>query len=378
MVAPVWLVELYAMPAHRPLANQLNQGHPLAFWGGFSKQSSRDEQLHKAVHIRIPPEQGPIKPVGLVILAVSVVISVLRSPGLISHQEHGNSKGEQCGRYEIFHLAGSESFNLGIRRGTLDATVPASIVIAAVTVLLAVGLVVFLVVRDQIIKRKSVVTGNEVHRLFRLTLLVPIDFVAAKEPVRERPQCPVVSAEETPNVVPEAPVPFLPAISNKAPHLVQSGGVPSFSDHFCSGENRIGLNIPEDRRDGHYVAAVTASQDRCEIETEAIHVHLFDPIAKTVHNHSANDRMISIERISSSAVVGVTRPVLLQEIVGAVVDAAKTQCRPMVVAFRRVIEHDVQNDLNACSMQALDHIAKLIHGAKRVAPRTIGLMRCEE
>src|ERR1700740_3367627 len=183
MVAPVWLVELYAMPVHRPLANQLNQRHPLAFWGGVSKQSPRDEQLHKAMHVRVPPEQGPIDPIHVVILTVSVVISLLRSPGFISHQEHGNSKGEQCGRYEILHLAAPESFDLGIRRGALDATVPASIVITAITVLLAVGLVVLLVVRDEVIERKSVVTGNEVHTLFRLTLLVPIDFVAAKEPV---------------------------------------------------------------------------------------------------------------------------------------------------------------------------------------------------
>src|ERR1700746_1298286 len=124
MVVPVWLVQLYAMPAHRPLANQLNQRHPPAFWGCVSKQSSRDEQLHKAMHIRVPPQQGPIEPIYFVILTVSVVISLLSSPGLISHQEHGNSKGEQCGCYEIFHLAGSESFDLGIRRGALHTTIP--------------------------------------------------------------------------------------------------------------------------------------------------------------------------------------------------------------------------------------------------------------
>src|SRR6201982_2283871 len=117
------------------------------------------------MHIRVLYEQRPIKPIRFVVLAVCVVVPVLCSADFIAHQEHWKAKRKHGDGHEILHLAGSESLNFSIRGWTLDTTVPAPIVIAAVTVFLTIGIVMLLVVRDQVIQRKSIVTRDEVHAL---------------------------------------------------------------------------------------------------------------------------------------------------------------------------------------------------------------------
>ena len=44
-----------------------------------------------------------------------------------------------------------------------------------------------------------------------------------------------------------------------------------------------------------------------------------------------------------------------------------------MVAFRGVIEHDVENDLDSRPVQRFDHVAKLVHRSQRILPRAIGL-----
>src|SRR5580765_4593390 len=137
------------------------------------------------MHIRMLHKQRPIKPIPFVVLTVSVVVPVLCSAHFIAHQEHGKAKRKHSDGHEILDLAVSESLNLNIRSWTFDTAIPAPIVIATVTVFLTIGIVMLLVVRDQVIQRKSIVTGNEVHALLCLALLMPIDLVAAEESVCE-------------------------------------------------------------------------------------------------------------------------------------------------------------------------------------------------
>ena len=137
------------------------------------------------MNFRVLYEQRPIEPVPFVVLTVGVVVALLRTPDFIAHQEHGKAKRKHSDDHEILHLAGSESLNFGIRGWTLDTAVPAPIVIAAIAVFLTVGFVVLVIVGDEIVQGKSIVTSHEVHALFRLAFLVLIDFMTAKQPVRE-------------------------------------------------------------------------------------------------------------------------------------------------------------------------------------------------
>ena len=102
-------------------------------------------------------------------------------------------------------------------------------------------------------------------------------------------------------------------------------------------------------------------------------MHLLDPVAEAVHDHAADDGVIGVERVARAAVIGVARAVLLQDVVGAVVQSAKAERRSAMVAFRGVVEDDIENDLDAGPMQRLDHVAKLVHRAERILARAVGL-----
>lgn len=104
-------------------------------------------------------------------------------------------------------------------------------------------------------------------------------------------------------------------------------------------------------------------------------MHFLDPVAETIHYHPPNNRMIGIECIPAAGVVGVSSPALFEDVIGRVVDAAEAERRPALVAFGRVIEHHVENDLNASAVQGFHHVPKFVHRAERILTRAVGLVR---
>jgi len=107
-------------------------------------------------------------------------------------------------------------------------------------------------------------------------------------------------------------------------------------------------------------------------------MHFLDPVAETIDDKASYDGVIRVERVATAGVVGVARAAGLEDVVGRVVDAAKAEGRPGVIAFRRVVEDDVKNDFNTGTVQRLDHVAEFIHRAEGILPRAIRLVRCEE
>src|SRR5579863_4702668 len=103
------------------------------------------------MHICVLIDEGPIKPIGVVILAVGVIVAVLRSPYFISHENHGQTQRKHGDREEVFYLPIPQRLNRRIIRWALHATVPAAVIVAAIAVFFVVGLVVLLVVGDQVV-----------------------------------------------------------------------------------------------------------------------------------------------------------------------------------------------------------------------------------
>ena len=68
--------------------------------------SQGQQQAGKPENSRMAMSQRPIQPGRFVVLAVGVVVSKLRSPNLIPHQEHGDAEGQHVDRQEIFDLPG--------------------------------------------------------------------------------------------------------------------------------------------------------------------------------------------------------------------------------------------------------------------------------
>src|SRR5262249_3915369 len=75
IIAPVRLVEFYAMPSLiRPL-DQLVQTLAFTLRARLSQQTPLDEQSHEPMYIRMFVNQSPVQPTDLVVLTVGVVVA---------------------------------------------------------------------------------------------------------------------------------------------------------------------------------------------------------------------------------------------------------------------------------------------------------------
>src|ERR1700750_2813849 len=88
--------------------------------------------------------------------------------------------------------------------------------------------------------------------------------------------------------------------------------------------------------------------------------------------------MIGIERISRTAIVGVSGAVFFKHVVDVVIESAEAQRWAIAVAFRRVIEHNIENDLNTGAVQGFDHVTKLVYRPERLLTRAVSPVRGEE
>jgi hypothetical protein len=248
----------------------------------------------------------------------------------------------------------------------------------AAEVVLAVRLVVFGVVGDEIVQRETIMTRHEVHTRLGLALLVTVQRRAADQAVNKPPDRAFFAAKEAAHIVAEASVPFLPAVAGEGAHLVEARGIPRFGDQLRPRQRRVGLDVPQHRRARHHRARLVPLQDRRQIEPEAVHVHRVDPVPEAIHDHPPHDGVIGVERVPGAAVVRVARAIPFEDVVRRVVQSAEAQRRAAVVPLGGVVEHDVENDLEARSVQRLDHVAELVDWTERISTRTVALVRREE
>ena len=88
---------------------------------------------------------------------------------------------------------------------------------------------------------------------------------------------------------------------------------------------------------------------------------------------AADLRVVELHRVAAAGEVLVLRAVVREEpVVQRVVEAAEAERRPRLVAFGRVVEHDVEHDLEPCVVQRADHGLEFGH---RVVDRVAGVRR---
>src|SRR5438034_4819555 len=92
-------------------------------------------------------EERPVVPVGFVILTIGIIVTILGAPHFVTHEQHGHTHREQRDGQKVLHLSVSELLHRGIIGGTFNATVPAAVVVGAVTVVFAVCFVVLVLIR---------------------------------------------------------------------------------------------------------------------------------------------------------------------------------------------------------------------------------------
>src|SRR5260370_33249200 len=92
--------------------------------------------------------------------------------------------------------AGSQPLYRRIIGWALDTTIPASVVVHAISVIFAVWFVVFLIVRDEVIECEAVVTRHEAHALLRLAFLWTVHLGGTEQPVGMAPDRTRVAPKE--------------------------------------------------------------------------------------------------------------------------------------------------------------------------------------
>src|SRR5215211_2479522 len=146
----------------------------------------------------------------------------------------------------------------------------------AVLVVLAVGLVVALVVADQVLQRETVVRADVVDRRVGLPARRLEDLPRSGHDPRQRRQLVWVAAPETARDIAELVVPFAPA-RRKAADLVAAGTeVPGLGNELHLAQDRVLPDGSEETRTVREVEWI-AGERGGEIEAEAINVVVLDP-----------------------------------------------------------------------------------------------------
>src|SRR6478672_7547271 len=104
----------------------------------------------------------PVEPADFVILAIGVVVSLLRSGPFVAGSDHGHALRKEQSREHVAHLLTTELENLRVFGRTFFAVVPGMIIVIAIAILFSVGLVMLLVVTDEVVKGETVVRGDEI------------------------------------------------------------------------------------------------------------------------------------------------------------------------------------------------------------------------
>ncbi len=109
-----------------------------------------------------------------------------------------------------------------------------------------------------------------------------------------------------------------------------------------------------------HLHAVAAPGERGrEVEAEAVHAHLGDPVAQRVGDQPDGVRLAGVQGVAAAGVVGVAATAAVQPVVAGVVDPAQAQCGPVDAALGGVVVDHVEDHLDARRVQRPDHPLEL-------------------
>src|SRR5664279_1890197 len=215
------MIEFHAVPGAFHLPGDLAQTHAPALMFHVPHHTEVDQQLHEPENVGVLGQQVPVEPTRIIVLTVGVIVAALTTPHLIAHNKHRHTERKHGRGEKALYLPVTQPLYMGIVRRAFDAAVPASILLPAITVVLAVFLVVLLVIGDEVVEGEAIVARNEIDALFGLALPLTINAWAAEQTVGHAPHGVIRAPEEVADTIAKLIVPFLPAISHKAADLIK-------------------------------------------------------------------------------------------------------------------------------------------------------------
>ncbi len=302
----------------------------------------------------------------------------LRATDLVAAQDHRHALGKQQRGQEVALLTLAQGQHRRVVCRAFGAAVPGSIVRLAVAVVVAVGLVVLVVVADEVSEREAVVGGDEVDAGVGFAAGRLVQVRAAGQPIAEFAERSGLASPEVAHGVAVLPVPLRPERREVA-HLVAAlADVPGLGDELDLADDRILLDEVEERREAVDVLQL-ARQRGGQVEPETVDVHLLHPVPEAVHDQLQHVGVAGVEGVARAGVVHVIAFVALdQPVVGGVVEAAERERRSEVVALRGVVVDDVEDHLDAGLVQRPNHRLELGHLAAGLPRRGVLVVRREE
>ena len=84
--------------------------------------------------------------------------------------------------------------------------------------------------------------------------------------------------------------------------------------------------------------------------------------------------MVAVEGIAATAEIEVAA-VFVKHVIEAIVQPAEVIRRPVLAPLGRVVEHDVQEHLDAAQVKLADHVAEFIPGLRPLRVDRVGRLR---
>ena len=291
------------------------------------RTSERDHQPEESMNIGELVQPVPIDPRGVVVLVVRVVVAVLGREELIAHAKHGNAVRQHEDRREVLRLSPAKRDHLvGYSGVALPAAVPGEVVVGSVRVVVTVRLVVFAVVRDEVVEREPIVGSDEVHTLIRTVRIqerVREEVVAPVQPPHERRNLALIAADKTPDVITKRPVPLRPVGAGEGTAELVAAEVPGLGDEPDVAQRRVGPDSRDERRITKVDRPVgPPGEDRRQVEAESVHVHLVHPVPQAVENERSHEPVVGPDDVAGPGIVAVEAAILFEQVVRGVVDAS--------------------------------------------------------
>ena len=215
----------------------------------------------------------PVEPGQLVVLAVGVVVARLGAAELVAAADHGHAMREEQGGEQVPLLASPQGEDAGVSGGSLGAAVPGPVVVGAVAVGFAVGVVVLSLVADEVDEGEPVMRGDEVDAGERGAAVVGVEVGAAGEPVAELGQAGSATPPQVAHGVAEAAVPLRPQWREATDLVAPGAKVLRLGDELHAIDHGVLLDRGEER--GERVDVMwTAGERGGEVETETVDMHV--------------------------------------------------------------------------------------------------------
>ncbi len=154
----------------------------------------------------------------------------------------------------------------------------------AVAIVLAIGLVVLVIVGDEVVEREAVMGGDKIHRRPRLATALVEQVRRGRQPRREFGELALIALPERPHRVAEAVIPLRPARREPADLVAARAAIPGLGDQLDLAQYRV-LAAGIEEAAALIKAIGLARQNGGEVEAEAIDPHILRPIAQAVGDH---------------------------------------------------------------------------------------------